>query len=101
MLTPYGGAPPANLLDKVARGILAAKGSNDWPHSTRATRAMLVEIVRSRAREERSKSVIKEEGEVVGRDGSPLARRPLYRQSSMDFIRNAHIGSNAADTSGR
>ncbi|KAG2341700.1 hypothetical protein BDR05DRAFT_949529 [Suillus weaverae] len=35
LIMPFNGSiPPPNLLDKIACGITAAKGSNDWPHSS-------------------------------------------------------------------
>lgn len=93
LLTPFiGPVPPSNLLDKIARRVSEAKG-NDWPHSIRATRAKLVELGRVRTHEARDGSgsdTIAEEG-----DGSdvPLqpttniaTKRPLRKQSSMDFI---------------
>ncbi|KAF8150662.1 hypothetical protein B0H34DRAFT_678454 [Crassisporium funariophilum] len=107
LVTPFNGPiPPSNLLDKIARGVSQAKGPADWPHSIRATRAKLIELSRGKAKEdalaEQRRRVIKEEVEID--DGShysyfhegehkPLggvgigARRPLYRQSSMDFIK--------------
>lgn len=110
LITPFNGpVPPSNLLDKIARGISAAKGPNDWPHTVRATRIKLLELARIKAREERyanlheqvdnttrSSSASKSEkrsrtpdpSEVLQqRTNTPLGvRRPLYRQSSMDFM---------------
>ncbi|KIK16130.1 hypothetical protein PISMIDRAFT_25165, partial [Pisolithus microcarpus 441] len=110
LITPFNGpVPPSNLLDKIARGISAAKGPNDWPHTIRATRIKLLELARVKAHEERyasiheqvddttrSSSVNKSEkrsrtpdpSEVLQqRTNTPLGvRRPLYRQSSMDFM---------------
>ncbi|EGN98902.1 hypothetical protein SERLA73DRAFT_73486 [Serpula lacrymans var. lacrymans S7.3] len=108
LITPFNGhVPPSNLLDKIARGITAAKGPNDWPHSIRATRLQLLNLARSRAQEararaqdERRRTVIEEQQEMEGdeeRDDGDAAqhsakvnashpRRPLYRQSSMDFM---------------
>lgn len=94
LLTPFIGAvPPSNLLDKIARRVTEAKG-NEWPHSLRATRAKIVELGRIRAKEARDESasdIIAEE-EGSGAD-APLqqttnlgVKRPLYRQSSMDFL---------------
>ncbi|PPQ76238.1 hypothetical protein CVT26_008146, partial [Gymnopilus dilepis] len=108
LLTPFNGpVPPSNLLDKIARGVAHAKGPLDWPHSIRATRVKLLELARSRAKEDaapaRRRHVIQEEVEVVDsenyayfQDGEekPIVsassvgpRRPPYRQSSMDFIK--------------
>lgn len=110
LITPFNGpVPPSNLLDKIARGISAAKGPNDWPHTIRATRIKLLELARVKAQEERyaniheqvdntarSSSANKSEkrshtpdpSEVLQqRTNTPLGvRRPLYRQSSMDFM---------------
>ncbi|KAF8954019.1 hypothetical protein BDZ97DRAFT_1869225 [Flammula alnicola] len=107
LVTPFNGPiPPSNLLDKIARGVSQAKGPADWPHSIRATRVKLLELARARAKDdalaEQRRQVIAEEVEID--DGSnysyfhdgeekPLRnagigpRRPLYRQSSMDFIK--------------
>ena len=107
LVTPFNGPiPPSNLLDKIARGVSQAKGPSEWPHSIRATRVKLLELARSRAKEEallkQQRQVIKEEVEID--DGSHYSyfhegeekafgdigiapRRPLYRQSSMDFIK--------------
>ncbi|KAF8959509.1 hypothetical protein BDZ97DRAFT_2078037 [Flammula alnicola] len=107
LVTPFNGPiPPSNLLDKIARGVSQAKGPADWPHSIRATRVKLLELARARAKDDalaaQRRHVIAEEVEID--DGSnysyfhddeekPLRnagigpRRPLYRQSSMDFIK--------------
>ena len=105
LVTPFNGPiPPSNLLDKIARGVAHAKGPVDWPHSIRATRVKLLELARSRAKEdavvESRRRAIQEEDAVEIADGSasacsdphnapdqPVRRRPLYRQSSMDFIK--------------
>lgn len=110
LITPFNGSvPPSNLLDKIARGISAAKGPNDWPHSIRATRIKLLELARRKAQEERRKVIIEEDSVPLGqivcqgdacrartpdpaevlqpRTNTPIhTRRPLYRQSSMDFM---------------
>jgi hypothetical protein len=103
LLTPFNGSvPPSNLLDKIARGISAAKGPNDWPHSIRATRLKLLELARRKGQEERRKSIVGEHSVPLGacrprtpdpadvlqpRTNTPIhARRPLYRRSSMDFM---------------
>lgn len=76
---------------------MQAKGPIDWLHSIRATRIKLLELARSKAKEEKEKAkqrnwplIIREEGEmdddmmdINNAEGS----RPLYRQSSMDFIK--------------
>ncbi|KAG6374407.1 hypothetical protein JVT61DRAFT_4444 [Boletus reticuloceps] len=110
LVTPFNGSvPPSNLLDKIARGISAAKGPNDWPHSIRATRVKLLEVARREAREERRKVITEERCVPLGslawqgdayraktpdpaevlqpRTNTPIhTRRPIYRQSSMDFM---------------
>ena len=97
LLTPFNGpVPPSNLLDKIARGVADAKG-DDWPHSLRATRAKIVELARVRAKDsfdESSSDTIAEE-DSIGTD-APLQqttntgrKRPLHRQSSMDFLQSA------------
>ncbi|KAL0573219.1 hypothetical protein V5O48_008739 [Marasmius crinis-equi] len=102
-LTPFHGPiPPSNLLDKIARGVSSAKGPNEWPHSLRATRVKLIEISRQRAKDDHStrhsKPVMDENDEIgyftpesdaslgFSRKNSIGVRRPLYRQSSMDFM---------------
>ena len=103
LLTPFHGPiPPPNLLDKIARGVSNAKGPVDWPHSIRATRVKLIELARIRAKEaaqnENVRTTITEEdefacsaaGEVLQQSTNTTApRRPLYRQSSMDFMNSA------------
>ncbi|KAJ7261832.1 hypothetical protein B0H12DRAFT_1069432 [Mycena haematopus] len=110
LMTPFNGPiPPSNLLDKIARGVTQAKGE-DWPHSLRATRVKLIELARTIAEEDsKPRKTIPEEsamdytdsyfapGDVlqqttnigIGKTGLGLGfgpRRPLYRQSSMDFL---------------
>jgi len=101
-LTPFNGPfPPTTLLDKIAHGVSNAKGP-DWPHSIHATRVKLLELARARAKEEalaKQRGRIIEE-EVKTNDGSNYSyfhdgeekpvggpRRPLCRQSSMDFTK--------------
>ncbi|KAF9223763.1 hypothetical protein BS17DRAFT_781160 [Gyrodon lividus] len=117
LITPFNGfVPPSNLLDKIARGVSAAKGPNEWPHSIRATRIKLLELARLKAQDERRRVIIRvhstglsENGPVVrkgetqrertpdpapdpvevlqSRTNTPIhTRRPLHRQSSMDFM---------------
>ncbi|KAJ7364174.1 hypothetical protein DFH08DRAFT_267798 [Mycena albidolilacea] len=103
LMTPFNGPiPPSNLLDKIARGVTQAKGE-DWPHSLRATRVKLIELARTIAQEDsKPKKTIPEESAMdcsesyfaeadvlqqttnIGMGLGP--RRPLYRQSSMDFL---------------
>lgn len=100
LLTPFNGpVPPSNLLDKLARGVAKAKNPVDWPHSMRATRAKIVELARLRAKEIRDESA----SDTIVEEGSdssdvPLQqttniglKRPLYRQSSMDFMRPSKL----------
>ncbi|KAF8843753.1 hypothetical protein BDN67DRAFT_115083 [Paxillus ammoniavirescens] len=114
LITPFNGfVPPSNLLDKIARGVSAAKGPNEWHHSIRATRIKLLELARLRGQEERRRVIIREHPIVLNEDEPTVAckpemrrprtpdpaevlqsrtntpnhiRRPLYRQSSMDFM---------------
>ncbi|RDB25961.1 hypothetical protein Hypma_006644 [Hypsizygus marmoreus] len=108
LVTPFNGPiPPSNLLDKIARGVSQAKGPIDWPHSIRATRVKLIELSRARAKEEQA--LITEvysdvdmedpEGNSYARYpepvGKPLSvKRPLYRQSSMDFMNVVDLKAN-------
>lgn len=125
LVTPYNGIPPANLLEKIARGVAQAKGPNEWPHSLRATRVKLMELARNRAKEDgqspmRLKSpraqvaatIPEEEGGATApiltpgqkhrRGGSNEEnRRPLYRQSSMDFVKDVKETQNIARLSRR
>ncbi|KAH9039685.1 hypothetical protein EDB84DRAFT_1477537, partial [Lactarius hengduanensis] len=94
VLTPFiGPVPPSNLLDKIARGVAQAKGPNEWPYSLRATRSKLVELCRARAKEvsaeQKRRTIIEEEDMDQGLE--PSRERPLYRQSSMDFIQSAKL----------
>ncbi|KAI0925813.1 hypothetical protein AcV5_008442 [Taiwanofungus camphoratus] len=94
LLTPFNGAvPPSNLLDKIARGVTNAKGPLDWQHSLRATRAKIVELARIRAKEAAnetaSDTIAEEDGpdpDVLQQTTNTGPKRPLYRQSSMDFM---------------
>ena len=96
MLTPFNGpVPPSNLLDKIARGVTARKGPVEWPHSLRATRAKIVELARLRAKEDTASDTIAEEEstdpEVPAQTTHKGAKRPLYRQSSMDFMQSTKL----------
>ncbi|KAF9061337.1 hypothetical protein BDP27DRAFT_363857 [Rhodocollybia butyracea] len=103
LVTPFNGPiPPSNLLDKIARGVANAKGPVEWPHSLRATRVKLIEIARQRAKEDSSRTsrfVVPDENDIACYSGDSdvnvgltrkssrvISRRPLYRQSSMDFM---------------
>lgn len=85
-----------------------AKGPNEWPHSIRATRAKLIELARVRAKEaaaEKRARPIAEEDDDYSSGGyfgdavlQPTTntppnrpRKPLYRQSSMDFLATAKL----------
>lgn len=118
LITPFNGSvPPPNLLDKIARGISAAKGPNDWSHSIRATRIKLLDLARCKAQEERRRAFVEEDGAPLGevacqgdacraktpdpaevfqpRTNTPIhTRRPLYRQSSMDFMNPDQLDRN-------
>lgn len=118
LITPFNGSvPPSNLLDKIARGISAAKGPNDWAHSIRATRIKLLELARRKGQEERRNVIVEEDGAPWGevayqgdvcrartpdpaevlqpRTNTPIhTRRPLYRQSSMDFMNPDQLDRN-------
>ncbi|KAL1696928.1 hypothetical protein GGG16DRAFT_120556 [Schizophyllum commune] len=102
LYTPFNGSvPPSNLLDKIARGVAQAKGAEEWPHSLRQTRQKLIELSRARGKDE---SIPEETAVEIASDDSqdPSAnpsmqaktpkpsisprKRPLYRQSSMEFM---------------
>ena len=95
-MTPFNGpVPPSNLLDKIARGVKSRKGPVEWPHSLRATRAKIVELARLRAKEDTASDTIAEEEstdpEVPAQTTHKGAKRPLYRQSSMDFMQSTKL----------
>ena len=95
-MTPFNGpVPPSNLLDKIARGVIAAKGPVEWPHSLRATRAKIVELARLRGVEDTSSDTIAEEEpsdkDVLQQTTNTGPKRPLYRQSSMDFMQSSKL----------
>ncbi|KAI8969498.1 hypothetical protein BD414DRAFT_525812 [Trametes punicea] len=96
LLTPFNGpVPPSNLLDKIARGVISAKGPVEWPHSLRATRAKIIELARLRATEDTSSDTIAEEEpsekDVLQQTTNTGPKRPLYRQSSMDFMQPSKL----------
>ena len=91
LVTPFiGPVPPSNLLDKIARGVAHGKGPLDWPHSVRATRVKLLELAKKRAKDEslQPSDVSDRENQFdAERDAKRQnIRRPLDRQSSMDFM---------------
>ncbi|TRM64352.1 hypothetical protein BD626DRAFT_568116 [Schizophyllum amplum] len=104
LYTPFNGSvPPSNLLDKIARGVAQAKGAEEWPHSLRQTRQKLIELSRARGKDESIPEETSDGAEIVVDDShnpgdnpssqtktpqpsvSPR-KRPLYRQSSMEFL---------------
>ncbi|CDO70655.1 hypothetical protein BN946_scf184756.g22 [Trametes cinnabarina] len=96
LLTPFNGpVPPSNLLDKIARGVISAKGPVEWPQSLRATRAKIIELARLRASEDMSSDTIAEEEasdkDVLQQTTNTGPKRPLYRQSSMDFMQPSKL----------
>ncbi|KDQ59310.1 hypothetical protein JAAARDRAFT_57229 [Jaapia argillacea MUCL 33604] len=108
LLTPFDGVPPSNLLDKLARGVTKAKGSADWPHSVRATRAKIIELSRARAIEakphQRRKPIPvegvpprSESGVLMPSTTNTPPKRPLYRQSSMDFMQTEKLDQEGSD----
>ncbi|KAJ3977218.1 hypothetical protein EV361DRAFT_788740 [Lentinula raphanica] len=121
LVTPFNGPiPPSNLLDKIARGVANAKGPIEWPHSLRATRVKLIEISRQRAKEDSSRAsklAVADENDDVScysaesdvnagltrKRSRVIPRRPLYHQSSMDFLNSGErkIGDNITRLSTR
>ncbi|KAI0749796.1 hypothetical protein C8Q80DRAFT_1100527 [Daedaleopsis nitida] len=106
LLTPFNGpVPPSNLLDKIARGVTQAKGPAEWPHSLRATRAKIVELARLRAKEDTASDTIAEEEstdpDVLQQTTNTRFKRPLCRQSSMDFMQSTKLDPPDNDTIAR
>ncbi|KAH7925813.1 hypothetical protein BV22DRAFT_402860 [Leucogyrophana mollusca] len=94
LTTPFNGpVPPSNLLHKIATGIAQAKGPNDWPHSVRATRIKLLHIARDNASDhDNARGGLRADVlQQTTNTASPRRARPLYRQSSMDFMLNAKL----------
>ncbi|KAI0367814.1 hypothetical protein BV20DRAFT_949599 [Pilatotrama ljubarskyi] len=94
LLTPFNGpVPPSNLLDKIAKSVICAKGPIEWPHSLRATRAKIIELARLRASEDTSSDTIAEEepSDILQQTTNTGPKRPLYRQSSMDFMQSSKL----------
>jgi transcription factor SPN1 len=91
-MTPYVGViPPPNVLDKLARNITSSRTALEWPHSVRATRIKLHELCRRKTVQKAIErhapaSQLPTRGVVEVVLQPPPARRPLYRQSSMDFL---------------
>ncbi|EJD06832.1 uncharacterized protein FOMMEDRAFT_138636 [Fomitiporia mediterranea MF3/22] len=93
LLTPFNGSiPPANILDRVSRSIVHAKGPVEWPHSVRSTRIKLIKLARSRVAED---AVIEEDPADyivdVLQPTTNVPKKPLYRQSSMDFLKGKSL----------
>ncbi|KAJ7160351.1 hypothetical protein C8R46DRAFT_905670, partial [Mycena filopes] len=119
LMTPFNGPNPPSNLDKIARGVTQAKGE-DWPHSLRATRVKLIELARAIAEEDKKpRKSIPEETDIdysdypagdvlqqttnLGTTGVGIGiglgpRRPLYRQSSMDFLNTSDPQDNETIT---
>ncbi|KAG8688103.1 hypothetical protein FRC08_011618 [Ceratobasidium sp. 394] len=92
LMTPYVGViPPPNVLDKLARNIALSRTALEWPHSVRATRVKLHELCRRKTvqkaieRHTPAPHPVNQNSPQVT-EIVPPARRPLYRQSSMDFL---------------
>jgi hypothetical protein len=84
--------------------VVQAKGSVEWPHSVRATRVKLLEIARAQAKE----AVESARSEGLSDNGhsrvlqtstnlTPASRKPLYRQSSMDFMKASNLDVKNSD----
>ncbi|KAI0649063.1 hypothetical protein C8Q79DRAFT_998945 [Trametes meyenii] len=106
LLTPFNGpVPPSNLLDKIARSVISAKGPAEWPHTLRATRAKIVELARLRGTEDTSSDTIAEEEisdkDVLQQTTNTGPKRPLYRQSSMDFMQSSKLDPDESSTIAR
>ncbi|KAF8496039.1 hypothetical protein JB92DRAFT_1079806 [Gautieria morchelliformis] len=101
LYTPFNGpVPPSNLLDKIARSVSQAQGPLDWPHSLRATRAKVVEIARARGKDRNKENMTIDEQDEDGVVEAPPGRqsnKPLYRQSSMDFLPSRDKGSGSVN----
>ncbi|KAH8117872.1 hypothetical protein DFH11DRAFT_863706 [Phellopilus nigrolimitatus] len=90
LLSPYNGSiPPANVLDRIARSIIHAKDPLEWPHSIRSTRIKLLKLARIHAEENdaREKRLSSDLPPDVLQPTTNVHKKPLYRQSSMDFIK--------------
>ncbi|KAG8747344.1 hypothetical protein FRC10_001523 [Ceratobasidium sp. 414] len=92
LMTPYVGViPPPNVLDKLARNIALSRTALEWPHSVRATRVKLHELCRRKTvqkaieRHTPAPHPVTQNSPQVTEIMAPT-RRPLYRQSSMDFL---------------
>ncbi|KAF8606568.1 hypothetical protein BDV93DRAFT_553735 [Ceratobasidium sp. AG-I] len=91
LMTPYVGViPPPNVLDKLARNIASSRTALEWPHSIRATRVKLHELCRRKTVQKAIERHTPAPNQVTQNSPqaipAPPVRRPLYRQSSMDFL---------------
>lgn len=99
LLTPFNGSvPPANLLDKIARRIIHAKNPMEWPHSIRSTRTKVLKLARERAEESgfREGRRAGEYSHDVLQQTTNVQKKPLYRQSSMDFLKGNTLKDEAS-----
>ncbi|KAI0719344.1 hypothetical protein C8T65DRAFT_569303 [Cerioporus squamosus] len=106
LLTPFNGpVPPSATLDKIAKGIIQAKGPAEWPHSLRATRAKIIELARLRVKNDTASDTIAEEEttdpDVLQQTTNTRFKRPLYRQSSMDFMQSTKLDPAGNETIAR
>ncbi|KAI5122892.1 hypothetical protein M0805_007570 [Coniferiporia weirii] len=96
LLSPFNGSfPPANVLDKISRSIIHAKDPLEWPHSIRSTRIKLLKIARGRAEENGLRGGIRSPDlfSDILQPTTNVPKKPLYRQSSMDFIKGNTLKS--------
>ena len=82
----------------ISRNIINAKDPVEWPHSIRSTRIKLRKLSRARARE-----FGVEEGHLstelstdILQPTTNVQKKPLYRQSSMDFIKGNSLKNEKA-----
>ena len=103
LYTPFNGpVPPSNLLDKIARSVSQAQGPLEWPHSIRATRAKLVEIARARDKDRNKENMTideQDEDGVVEVPPGHQPKKPLHKQSSMDFLPSRDKGNGSVSRS--
>lgn len=66
----------------------------EWPQSVRSTRQMLMKIVKRRAEEVKSREERRSSDlplDVLQPTSDNIPKKPLYRQSSMDFIKGGAL----------
>ena len=70
----------------------------EWPHSIRSTRTKLHELARARAEENdfREGRRAGEYSHDVLQQTTNVQRKPLYRQSSMDFLKGNTLKDEAS-----